>query len=229
MTERSVYQPTRLSPTAVAVVVALHAAGIGGLMLWKIAVPDPQFRPTETYNVPYVPPVEPTPPPPQRSEDTAVSRQAPSVVDQPPARVPAPANDLVLDTGPTVPLDVIGAPPGDLVVPQPRVLPAPVPVPVPEPVRVAAEIDPRYRSSLQPPYPASEQRNEREGSVRLRVTIGTDGRVKAAEQLSATSDAFWETTRAQALRHWRFRPATVDGQPVESQKVMTVTFRLSDL
>jgi hypothetical protein len=30
------------------------------------------------------------------------------------------------------------------------------------------------------------------------------------------------------LRHWRFRPATVDGRPIEATRVMTVTFRIQD-
>ena len=98
-----------------------------------------------------------------------------------------------------------------------------VPLP-PEPVRIAARIDPR--SELQPPYPASEERAANEGSVKVRLLVGADGRVKAVEQLSATSDAFWRATEKQALRHWRFKPATVDGKPVESRLVLTVHFQL---
>jgi protein TonB len=82
------------------------------------------------------------------------------------------------------------------------------------------------RSQLQPPYPASEERMEREGKVSIRVTIGPDGRVKAAEKVSATSDAFFHETERHALRAWRFKPATVDGKPVESRQVLTVLFRL---
>jgi protein TonB len=62
--------------------------------------------------------------------------------------------------------------------------------------------------------------------VRVRVTIGADGRVKAAEKVSATSDAFWRNTERQALTRWRFRPATVDGRPIESSKVLNVKFQL---
>jgi protein TonB len=58
------------------------------------------------------------------------------------------------------------------------------------------------------------------------VLIGADGRVKAVEKLRATSDAFFRATEQQALRHWRFKPATVDGRPVEARKVMTVHFQL---
>ena len=55
-----------------------------------------------------------------------------------------------------------------------------------------------------------------------------NGRVTAVERLSATSDAFWRATQRQALSRWRFRPATLDGRPVEGIKVMTVTFRIQD-
>jgi protein TonB len=62
--------------------------------------------------------------------------------------------------------------------------------------------------------------------VTIRVLIGTDGRVKAVEKVRTASDAFFRATESQALRHWRFKPATLDGKPVESSKVMTVHFRL---
>jgi protein TonB len=105
-------------------------------------------------------------------------------------------------------------------------LPLPTPQPVPDPVRVEARLDPR--SELQPPYPASEQRAENEGSVTVRITIGPDGRVKQVEKVKATSDAFFKATEQQALRHWRYKPATLDGRPVESRTSVTVRFRLDD-
>ena len=87
-----------------------------------------------------------------------------------------------------------------------------------------ARLDPR--SELLPPYPAEEERAEREGMVTIKVFIGTDGRVKRAEKVSAASDAFWRETHRHALRNWRFKPATLDGKPVESVKTMTVRFVL---
>jgi protein TonB len=93
-------------------------------------------------------------------------------------------------------------------------------------VRVDAQFDPRFAGALQPPYPAAEQRNAREGEVRVRVTIAPDGRVAAVEKVSATSDAFWQVTQRQALSRWRFKPATVDGKPVQSSKVLSVFFKL---
>ena len=96
----------------------------------------------------------------------------------------------------------------------------------PPPVRVEAQFDPRFAADLQPPYPPSEEAAQREGRVRIRLTIGADGRVKAVQRLSATSDAFWRATERHALSRWRFRPATVDGRPVESSKVMNLTVRI---
>jgi len=94
-------------------------------------------------------------------------------------------------------------------------------------VLIEASSDPRYAGDLQPVYPPSEQRAGREGRVVVRVLIGTDGRVKAVEPVSATSDAFLDTTRRQAIGKWRFRPATRDGVPVESWKRIGVSFSLN--
>jgi protein TonB len=52
--------------------------------------------------------------------------------------------------------------------------------------------------------------------------------VKAAESVSATSPAFFEATRRQALSKWRFKPATRGGVPQESWKTMSVRFEIKD-
>jgi protein TonB len=62
----------------------------------------------------------------------------------------------------------------------------------------------------------------------VRVTIGPDGRVTSVEEVSATSPAFFQATQRHALSRWRFKPATVDGRPVQSSKVLSVQFKLDD-
>ena len=99
--------------------------------------------------------------------------------------------------------------------------------PAPDPVLVAAMIDPRYAGAIQPPYPPAEVRAGNEGRVVLRVLIGTDGRVRQVERVSATSDAFFAAAERQALTRWRFRPATRDGVPVEQWKQLSLRFELS--
>lgn len=96
------------------------------------------------------------------------------------------------------------------------------------PALIGATTDPRYAQDFQPEYPSQEIRAQRDGLVTLRVLIGTDGRVKSVEPVSATSDAFFAVTKRQALGKWRFRPATRGGVAEESWKTMTVRFRIED-
>ncbi len=101
-----------------------------------------------------------------------------------------------------------------------------------EPVRLptltGATRDSRYANAFQPTYPAAERRAGNEGRVVVRVLIGTDGRVKQVEKVSAASDAFFEVTERQALNKWRFKPATRDGVPQESWQILSVSFRLDE-
>ena len=96
------------------------------------------------------------------------------------------------------------------------------------PVITIPTMDPRYLSAFQPPYPPQEERAERPGRVVVRILVGIDGRVKRVDRLEATSDAFFTATERQALRAWRFKPATRDGVPIEAERMMTVTFRFNE-
>ena len=205
----------RRSPVGLTIVIAGHVAALAALLLAKQQIEPNVFTVTTARNVP----IE-TPPPPVPQPQP---KQAPAEPQAMTAREPIVALPSLLrqpvEAEPVLDLPRIDA------VPDPIVGDPPVAIDPPAaPVRVAARID--ARSALQPPYPASEQRAGREGSVTVRVTIGADGRVRSVEKLSATSDAFWLATERQALRAWRFRPATLDGRPVESVQTLTVRFRI---
>jgi protein TonB len=211
------------SPGGLALVIALHAAVLSAVMLAKneyIRIKEPPI---------VVTPIPDTPEPPPTPEPEP-DRQAPkqkSEIRYVPPEVPAPRrDDVVLGERTDTPVIFDSGPIGiaEPKVPDPVPLPPPPPQPVPEPVRVEARLDPR--SELQPPYPASEQRAENEGVVTVRIVIGADGRVKQVEKVKATSDAFFRATEQQALRHWRYKPATLDGKPIESRTTVTVRFRL---
>lgn len=95
-----------------------------------------------------------------------------------------------------------------------------------DPVFVPATIDPAAMARFQPSYPSSMVRAGIEGAATVRVLIGSDGGVKSVELVRATDPAFFEATRTQALRYWRFTPATKDGIAAESWRTMTVKFKL---
>lgn len=98
--------------------------------------------------------------------------------------------------------------------------------PPPAPVLTEASALARAARDFQPPYPSQLLRMRVEGKAVVRVLIGTDGRVKQVAIISADDPLFAEATETQALRKWRFRPATRDGEPVEAWKQMTVRFEI---
>lgn len=213
------FEQNRRSPASLALVIALHAGAFAALALYGTT----QFARQETdrtaiFDVPIVEPPPPLPPPPDRQEAGTPQRES---VIEPARRVTDNVlNDNVVDNRVADPPrlgDTIGRetvePRGD---------------PPPPPVRRAAEVDPRYAGELQPPYPRSEESAQRGGIVRVRITIGANGRVTGIERLEATSEAFWRATERHARGRWRFRPATLDGRPVESTMVMNVRFRIPE-
>lgn len=96
----------------------------------------------------------------------------------------------------------------------------------PETVFVAPRLDQRYAANFQPDYPPNLIRQELEGSVRIRVLVGPNGRVIRTEKLDASHELFWKATDRKARSSWRFLPATSDGTPVEGWFTITVKFTL---
>lgn len=202
------------------------ALGVNGLILFGLSLTAPHFVPVtdpplNMTSIPLDPPPpidEIKPPPPREKIDKAaisppiehvdVTRTAVKPVDVGPAPGPV---DVTPTPGPLAG----GSEGGGVVV-----------TPVRPPVLAGPELDPRYAGLFQPTYPAQERLAEREGRVVVRVLIGIDGRVKAVEQVSAASAAFFEATRKRALDKWRFKPGTRDGVPVEAWRTMGVRFEL---
>jgi protein TonB len=208
-------QPGSLA-LALGLTVAPIAALIMGLQIRHVIYDPPILR---TYPVP---PDQPPPPPDPKPQPKT---EAPTelVYTPPHPQVPLPPTD----TFPTT-----ETPPPPLTEPTvgkaPDPGPALTPVVVAKPVMVDAFVDPRYQGLLQPPYPPEEQRAGNSGRVVLRVLVGTDGRVKQVEKVSAASDAFFAAAQRQALGKWRFKPATQDGTPIEQWKTMSLRFEIND-
>lgn len=172
-----------------------------------------------------VPEDKPKPPPPKNDID-------PKPLDDvftPPSPTPLPktSNDILTTTEPTTPQPFTGGE-GTGTGPAPEPVPPPViekPI-LPPPVFVAAMRDPRYLGDFQPDYPRMLEHRQIEGTVRLKVLIGRDGRVRQVQILSSTDPLFSQATEKQALRAWRFRPATRGGTTVEDWQTLTVRFSI---
>jgi periplasmic protein TonB len=80
-----------------------------------------------------------------------------------------------------------------------------------------------------PPYPPIARRIGAEGVVTLRLTVGTDGRVSAAEIVtSAGRDDLDQAARDWIIAHWRYRPALRSGNPAAAQLLAKVTYSLKN-
>jgi protein TonB len=98
---------------------------------------------------------------------------------------------------------------------------------LPKPIFKGALRDPKFARDFQPDYPVGKLRLEIEGSVTVRVLVGTDGRVRQVQIVQASDSDFARATEKQALTSWRFKPATRDGVPVEDWQTLTVRFDIN--
>ena len=204
---------SRPRPLGLGIVIMAHVAVLAAIMLAKgtlIPAPPPPFVVTS------YPDDTTKPPPPNPTHPKVPTKTA---AEPTPLPIPNPVDPkiIIIDL-PKFPIDPVsgdlGAGTGE------RTAPAPV--------LVDAQIDRRFAGDFQPLYPAAAQRDGISGKVTVRVRIGADGRVKSVELVRAEDPAFFEATERQAMRRWRFTPATRDGVAIESVKVLTVSFVLRD-
>ncbi|MFM2409481.1 MAG: hypothetical protein RL481_309 [Pseudomonadota bacterium] len=210
----------RRQPMSMAAAIALNAAIIGAIALSPLVV-NPPDSPTRTTAVT----VRPQLPPPDPKIDTKddpkpfdpiyspkspiapfVSTDPIRTTDDPPANPPGPVAGHGKDTAP------------DFGVPAVQPLP---------PVLKKPQRDMRFAQDFQPSYPSALLVREIEGSATIRVLVGTDGRVREALVVSATHPDFGKAAARQALKAWRFKPATRDGSPVEDWVTIPVTFQIN--
>jgi protein TonB len=63
-----------------------------------------------------------------------------------------------------------------------------------------------------------------EGTVALRVFVLADGTVGTVEVITSSGSAVLDRTAVQAVRRWRFAPATRDGVPMDAYATFKVRY-----
>ena len=142
---------------------------------------------------------------------------------------------------PPPPPDLVKPPPPTAIVPEFQVqaeAPPPITVqkaaPPAPPVRAAApppptELKPIARTHSIPPYPTISQRLGEQGTVTLKVTIGTDGNVtEDSIEKSSGSDRLDQAALEYVKSHWRWQPPTSNGAAVVATTLVNVKFDLKD-
>jgi TonB family protein len=106
-----------------------------------------------------------------------------------------------------------------------RNLAAVTPATNPVPPRMAERrIDCYLLYRVEPLYPREARAQRIEGTVMVHLQIGTDGRVKDSRELSGPAPLI--PAALAAVREWRFIPALRNGQPVDSEKDVSIEFQL---
>lgn len=77
-----------------------------------------------------------------------------------------------------------------------------------------------------PRYPNEARRRGWEGRVLLEVAVGPDGRVREVRELDSSGHDVLDRAAVEAVRQWRFTPATRFGQPVADTVKVPVRFAL---
>jgi periplasmic protein TonB len=79
---------------------------------------------------------------------------------------------------------------------------------------------------VDPLYPGIARAIHLSGTVRLEAIIGTDGEVQNLEVLNG--NPILARAAIEAVRQWRYRPALLNGAPVEVETYITVNFVLAE-
>ncbi|MBP2626834.1 MAG: hypothetical protein H6Q68_1545 [Firmicutes bacterium] len=88
---------------------------------------------------------------------------------------------------------------------------------------------PNYLYGPKPDYPQAARKARWEGAVAVRVRIDVDGSVTMASVKEGSGYDILDEAAVQAVKKWRFSPATKGGVPVASSHDVRVRFRLDEI
>lgn len=161
----------------------------------------------------------PPPPPPEDLDEPP----PPPPIDRPPPVVPPPLIDLPDFSGPTNAISNVQI--TDKPQPAPRaVSPPPRAVQI-TPPSLRGRSD-RIGAAINSCYPSASRRLSEEGRVVVTVTIEADG--KSGDVAIAQSSGFERLDGAAecVVRKLSFNPGKRDGQPIDAQATLPITFKL---
>lgn len=198
---------------AIAIVVLLHVGLVFALVqldVIPISRPEPQLT-----VVTLIPDTTPAPPPPEE-EIVPVKPVEPQIfIPKPVVVAPAPAPRLAVTAELPPPEGIAVA------------APAPTPTPGPPAPVTAPDASAASLGNPSPRYPIESRRKREEGTVRLRVVITDDGRVKEIGVARSSGSERLDKAALDTVRRWKFRPGMQAGRAVEAIGFLNIPFKLS--
>ena len=182
--------------------------------------PEPKQPEPKQPEPPKQPKVEPVKPEPPTAVEPRPEPPKPEPAKPEPARPAPPSPAPQATPAPTAP----EAPPKPA--PPPEVVAKPAPA-APTPLaKTGVDISASYRgSNVQPVYPSWSQKNREQGTVVLRVLVKSDGTAGTVEIKSSSGYPRLDQSAIQAVKTWRFIPATRDGKPIDELYELDITFK----
>jgi protein TonB len=200
------------------IIVALIHVAIGYALVTGLAYSalKKAVERVTTVDIEEPPPPEDEPPPPPPDE----------IAPPPPVAPPPP---ISISIAPPPIQTVTTPPPPAPVIPIARPAPPPPP-PAPSRARGATpDGQGRWAARIQENYPARAIRDEIEGRVGVRVTVGSNGRVTACSVSSSSGSPVLDDAACEGMtRYARYNPALDDaGNPTTGSASTTIVYQLS--
>lgn len=191
---------------ALAGALALHLAVGGALLAWPQAVATPEEPVIAVVFLPAPPapvPVEAVAPSPSPTPVRAIKRAAtarPAMLDSPTAAA----------------------------VPSAPALAEPVVTEISAPAEPAGRAEARLIEAPPPHYPRAARQRGWEGVVVLAVTVDAEGQPAQVAVKLSSGVGVLDAAAEQAVRQWRFAPATEGGRPIIAAVEVPVRFSLAE-
>lgn len=224
---------------ALLLTIAFHAVVIATLAAITFQVTRPAIEPAEI-EVSFSP--SPTTPiDPAQVEN--VAKQKPQVVPAAtaPQLVELPYEPVKLEAPEIVQPEVATRLPAfDEVVPEEEIEPASKPAPKKKTTVIKtkptseSKAQPRppvftqakVRTRARPIYPESARRKGQQGTVHVRLSVSSSGKVTAASLSRSSGSSALDASAVKAAKRWRFTPAKSGSTPVATKLVVPISFRL---
>ncbi len=156
----------------------------------------------------------PQPGPPEGGPDSPVANLS-LPIEPPPQTAKSDAENASVPSSPVLSVAPSGA--HDVAVAQPEKNPSP-------PASAERRTDCYLLYRVEPLYPREAKEKHIEGTVALHLLIGSDGRVRSVRELSGPGALV--PAALSAAREWRFIPALRNGQPIDTEKDVSIEFHL---
>lgn len=218
--ERSVYQPNQRS--GVAALASLGVMAIVALGLATLNVVAKHEAPKHL-TVVALQELETTPPPPPEQPKPTKATPPPVFVPKPMIQLPSPGpTQIALDSPPPPSVELVATSTVNAPVAAEPGPPAPATTSI-----NGGDLSSNVLAADPPTYPIESRRKHEQGTVKLLVLVGTDGKVQDISIASSSGSYRLDRAALHAVKRWRWSPSLRNGVAMMVRGFVTIPFVLT--